>query len=206
MIKLKTLGVTLFAALMLGGAASPSAFAEVTQWLASGAAITTAEEADSEAADVILKDSGSGAEVLCEGVTDKGTVGPKNAGTVTSVAFTIAKCKGLAVISTIDTMVILNLPWKTEISGGLDLIIAGTGGEPGYLLEGATLLGLVDDACTTNKGTTELSNVAGGVNANFPAAPLAVEKANCSIGGKEKGEVLGTDLNLLVNGETLTVS
>jgi hypothetical protein len=206
MKKFSILAIALFAALALSAVASSAAFAEVTQWLDNGAAITTAKEADSEAADVILKDSGTGGEVLCEGVTDKGTVGPGGADSVTSVTFTTAKCKGLAIISTVDNVTALNLPWTTQISGGLDLISAGTGGEPGYLIEGVTLLGLVDDSCTTNKGTTELANVTGGVNAIFPAVPAAAEKANCSIGGKEKGEVFGTDLNLLVNGDTLTVS
>jgi hypothetical protein len=206
MKKFNTVGVALVVALAFSALVSASAFAEVTQFLDNGAVITTAKEVDSEAADIILTDLGTGGEVLCENVTDKGTVGPGGVGSITSVLFTIALCKGLAIVSTIDNVVAQSLPWTIHISGGLALIDAGTGGEPGYLIEGVTLLGLVDDSCTTNKGTTELANVTGGVSAMFPAEPLAAEKANCSIGGKEKGDVLGTDLILLINGDTLTVS
>jgi len=91
----------------------------------------------------------------------------------------------------------LNLPWLTQLLEPtlgvfVDDLTAGTGGNPGWLIE-CTVLGLkVTDECTTANGKTNIENLADGlVKVVFPEIVEPIEQANCTLGGVEQGLVVG---------------
>jgi len=224
MRKLHILGVAMFAVFAFAAVAASSASALSSVWLVNGALAPLTLVTSESLGVVLLEDMGSTpAMVNCEEVLNEGWVGPGSEDEVTSVVFMKAcavpakaenlenkevtnNCKS----GTEATVVALNLPWNTLIvlSAGvfLDALTAGGNG-PGYKVECTNILGgKSTDECTTQKGTTELTNEGENVLSVFPAAPAPSEFANCSIGGKEQGLVSG-DVDLFAPaGSTLAVS
>jgi hypothetical protein len=97
----------------------------------------------------------------------------------------------------------LNTPWTTTLEEAeWDLISKGPGaaGQPAWLIECNTLLGLVDDVCSVSAEHTPLVlvevlkevGVPNLVTMLFPRDPLLSSEAEtCTVGGKEQGLVIG---------------
>jgi hypothetical protein len=106
------------------------------------------------------------------------------------------------------TVAVRGLPWKTEVvlSGStyVELILSEAGKVPGYTVDCTTILGLIEDVCTGEMGMI-LTNVSGGVNAEFSENETINPPLNCSLGGEKSGLVLGSSLITSSSG-TLTVS
>jgi hypothetical protein len=97
-------------------------------------------------------------------------------------------------------LVALDLGWTTvleQMATGvwLDKTTAGTGGEPGWLLECTIpLIGKVNDECSTNNGTVILTNneTNGTIEEELPETTESkTEQVNCTLGGNEEGLVIG---------------
>jgi len=215
----------MFAVFAFAAVAASSASALSSVWLVNGALAPLTLVTSESLGVVLLEDMGSTpAMVNCEEVLNEGWVGPGSEDEVTSVVFMKAcavpakaenlenkevtnNCKS----GTEATVVALNLPWNTLIvlSAGvfLDALTAGGNG-PGYKVECTNILGgKSTDECTTQKGTTELTNEgASAVLSEFPAAPAESEFANCTIGGELQGLVSGNVDIFPPAGDTLAVS
>jgi hypothetical protein len=222
---MKKIQILMFAlvAVFAGSAfAASSAFAE-SEFLVSGAVITAPVEVNDESVGAILLEDdatlGGKSDVLCEEVLTLGTVGEIVGGvfnpkldTVTSVEF-MKKCTidsgPCSEVDVPEGVQAVHLPWLTEIvlSGTtfVDLIL-GTAGVPGYLIECLTILGLIEDVCTTEAGTTTITNEAEDIDATFPASPQEIEEANCTQGNAHSGIVGGVSLILTESGLSLAVS
>jgi hypothetical protein len=210
MRKLQVLGLAAIAVFALSiVVVSP---ANAKEWLVDGKAITEAEgelPVDSEG-EVLLEDMKLGIGVLCK-VTDTGDVGPGKFDKVLTVTFTGCVADPGCTFEETDKVAPLNLPWLTEIelmSEGLILDkIEGIGAEAGYLVECAVpLFGLADDTCTTNKGTVDIENLPlekpKDVDVLFNEnEPVESEFANCTLGGKLTGLVVGEQLVLMSGAE-----
>jgi hypothetical protein len=204
-------------AAMAFGAVSASAL----EWLCAGA-VGPCKVVSANLEVLRLEDSGALAGVECavETVTDTGTVGPgANDETITTeFAKPETNCKPTAKAfnledkevanscTKVDNVAAVNLTWKTELvadaEGKWDLLLKGSGaGQPGYLVECVTPLGLVDDTCLANAASTPLvwvENLAAEVGGKKLVTILflrdllaAAEYATCSVGGKEQGLVVG---------------
>jgi hypothetical protein len=202
--------------------AASSAFA-ISEFLVSGAVITAPVEINDESVGTILLEDeatlGGKSAILCEEVLTLGTVGEIVGGvfnpkldTVTSVEFMkgcVIDSRPCMELEVPNGVLAVNLPWLTEIalsgSAFVDLIL-GTAGQPGYLIECETILGLVEDVCTTEAGTTTITNEAEDIDATFPASPLEIEKAGCTLGNAHSGVVGGVSLILTESGLSLAVS
>jgi hypothetical protein len=222
MKRLRVAGLALLATLAFGAIAVASASALSSVWLVNASTIASKVLVLSEAT-LLFEDMGLvPAGFTCALVANEGWVGPGSEDEVTSVTFNVGSCfldpksenlKEEAVsnsCTSIDSVSVIGLPWKTLVvlSGTVFLDqITGTA-NPGYLVECVTSLGLVDDACTTQKGTTILeNNSSNGVTAIFPKKPEAEsEFANCSVGGNLQGLVVGESLTFTESGLPLTVS
>jgi len=226
MWKRRILGVAMFAVFAFGAVAVSSALALSSVWLVNGALAPLTLVTSESLGVVLIEDMSNStpAMINCEEVLDEGWVGPGSEAEVTSVVF-MKKCSVPAKAENLKkeevsnscksgteaTFTPLNLPWKTLIvlvgAVFLDqLTAAGTG--PGYKVECTNILGgKSTDECTTQKGTTELTNEgASAVLSEFPAAPAESEFANCTIGGELQGLVTG-DVDIFAPaGDTLAVS
>jgi hypothetical protein len=221
---MKKIQILMFAlvAVFAGSAfAASSAFAE-SEFLVSGAVITAPVEVNGESVGAILLEDESTAagksDILCEEVLTLGTVGEIVGGvfnpkldTVTSVEFmklcTIdtGPCES---IGSEDKVLAVHLPWLTEIvltEGAFVDLILGTEGQPGYLIECTTVVGLIEDVCITENGTTTITNEAEDIDATFPI-PTAAEKESCTQGNAKSGVVGGVSLILTESGLGLSVS
>jgi hypothetical protein len=155
-------------------------------------------------------------EVLCSGA-NTGSVGPGKFDRIEKI--TEIQCVEGKNCEKLDkTAEPRNLPWQTELvepkAGEVrDHITNGGNGEPGWAVTCTVpVLGEREDVCTTEKGTTVLKNtvtkgVAGEllVLADFEK-PVEEEKANCTVGGTKKGEVLGSIAILQASGQALRIS
>jgi len=215
----------MFAVFAFAAVAASSASALSSVWLVNGALAPLTLVTSESLGVVLLEDMGSTpAMVNCEEVLNEGWVGPGSEDEVTSVVF-MKKCAVPAKAEKLNkeestnfcksgteaTATAVNLPWKTLIvlvgAVFLDqLTAAGTG--PGYKVECTNILGgKSTDECTTQKGTTELTNEgASAVLSEFPAAPAESEFANCTIGGELQGLVSGNVDIFPPAGDTLAVS
>jgi hypothetical protein len=187
-----------------------SAFA-ADEWLANGAAISTALTANTEG-ELLLEDTSLGLDVNCSGKFE-GTVGPGAADEITKVVDLEGKnplhCSAASCEGGLATVTPVHLPWKTKVvlSGEkfLDELGPGTGGEPGYKVSGCKILGIeTTDECT-GKTDSELTNGTGDVNGTFSENEAITPRGNCTFGGEKKGLVVGTGLTS-VSGVTLSVS
>jgi hypothetical protein len=220
---------TLFAILALSAFAATSAFATTSEWLEDAKAMGAAG-ASTITGELELTDAGIGTTALCEGSFD-GTVGPggedmielvlDKAGNEVTAAKPIT-CSfvklGPCLSTSAPVLWPLHLPWLTEIElmtvGTedlyLDKIMSGGQGEPGYaLLCFDKVFNLdVTDECT-NSTSADLENMLGekDVLGIFnPGNGINSEKAKCSIGGANTGELVGEGLITLDNGLDLEVS
>jgi|HubBroStandDraft_6_1064221.scaffolds.fasta_scaffold222598_2 hypothetical protein len=155
-------------------------------------------------------------EVLCSGA-NAGSVGPGKFDRI--VTITEIQCEAGKNCEKLDkTAEPRDLPWQTELvepkAGEVrDHITSGGNGEPGYAVTCTVpILGEREDVCTTEKGTTGVKNVVTkGVSgellvlADFEK-PEKAEKANCTVGGKEAGEILGSIAILQASGQGLRIS
>jgi hypothetical protein len=109
----------------------------------------------------------------------------------------------------IDAITAIDLPWLTELivdePNLLDLVLNGENGLPGYLLECATVLGLMDDACTGEHATTTVTNGTEDVDISF-SIPTAEEELGCIQGNSKSGVIDGEFLVLTESGLSLAVS
>jgi hypothetical protein len=215
MKKLHIIGLAVIAVFAFSAAVTTSAFALESVILVNAVKPTAAVTVTSASSGkVLLEDMGTlAARVECEGVTNEETLeaGGKNIVikkvTFTKACTTPAKAEKLngteeanacTSVDAGESVSALHLPWLAEVvlSAGVfltSLVAAAGGGAPGYKVECNTALGLVTDECSTEKGTTTLTNNAGGtITAAFPAAPVEAEFANCTIGGNLQGLVTGS--------------
>jgi hypothetical protein len=200
-------------AIMAVGAGSASA----VEWLCGGVAKSKCKVDSENLTALVLEDMGANSAVECEpgAVTDEGTAGPGAVDETIGVNFTVSKCKPAAkaenlskekvanLCEKVEAMAPVDLPWKTEIEeSNWDLISQNGKGQPGYLVECKTIIGKVDDVCTTKEEATralvELVNLAAEgaepklVDGIFLENPLvASQAATCTVGGAENGLVKG---------------
>ena len=174
--------------------------------------ITSAEKVKSQGSlklsDINIPIAGT-VEVSCSG-TDTGTVGPGKTDVTESI--TVASCTaGKNCEKLIKNAEPLHLPWKTELFNTektvRDAIKADGKGEPGWAVECKVLGVTKKDECTTETGTTLMSNVLTNgellVLADFESKS---GKAKCTVGGANSGEVIGGIANLKENGWGLRVT
>jgi hypothetical protein len=174
------------------------------EWLIGGVAATTSVAVDSS--DLLeLEDMGTGVKISCEG-TDEGTVGSEGKDEETGDTETLLSCLVLAGSTCIKILAVkaVNLPWKTVVSEGRDFAYEGTGGAPGWLVECETILGKVDDTCTTTEGSTALKNLENGTVETLYDGQSG--EANCTVGGAKTGLLSGSGTLLTVSGLALAWS
>jgi len=204
MRKIYLLGVALCAVLVSSAVAGSAALAvETASWLIGGTAITLATEP------VHVEILAEGHLLLWEDMKAPGTPDfecePEGLGFLYSNGEDLQETyacrnpvdkKGTCAAGSIRVEY-LNLPWLTQLLEPnlgvfVDDLTAGTGGNPGWLVE-CTVLGIkVTDTCTTANGKTNLKNLADGlVEVEFPEVVEKSEQANCTLGGAEEGLVAG---------------
>jgi hypothetical protein len=147
----------------------------------------------------LLEDMNSGVDINCEGITGEGTVGTEtgNVGArfalVTRVTFSLPKCKSN--VGELLEMTIIHLPWLIAlVLNGTSFLgpILGTGaGAPGYKIV-LDVLGVTEtDECTSETGTTEVTNDESATLAKFLESTTEAESATCSLSKKSTGLVVG---------------
>jgi hypothetical protein len=229
MKRFQLLGLMLVAIFAIGVVAASAASAVtflLAEWLAAGAAITTAQATDQEG-ELELEDSkvlGQKVVILCSGFLD-GTVSGNGTDEITkllSLAGVDAgeplvgpgvTCTNTANCGGTPKVWAKKLPWKTAaelmIDGTetffVDLIINGE-----YESECTVLGTKVTDECTSPEVATELTNEAGGiVDVKFsdPFQELAgLTLGTCTVGGALSAAVTGLGSALLTSGTALTIS
>jgi hypothetical protein len=225
MKKIQTLGLALAALFVFSAMLAATASAEITllaEWLAAGAAITTAL-ASATTGEILLEDTKvpliGKVAVVCSGILD-GTVNANGVDEITKV-LTLAGVEtgtplvaGTGLLCTTQTACEnnadievwpLGLPWPTLLfkmeSGAFLDLVAKSGYEVACLV-----LGAVSDECTSTD--TELLVQNGATGAETPSGSKAEPLANCSQGGAGAGnnETVGKALITLTEGGELTVS
>jgi len=233
MKRLQILGVALVAVFAVSAMVASLASAAVTfllaEWLAAGAAITTAQASDAEGELELVALNGGGfgvkVKVLCSGILD-GTVGPGSEGTVTKllsltgVEIPTTALSGTGLTCTNDencteplVWADLESPWKTELELMIDgtetffvnLILAG-----GYYVE-CLILGITtNELCSTAETAVQTTNEAGGLVDQLFSDTFQVlaelKLGTCTAGGAESAEVIGLGTLLLTSGTALTAS
>jgi hypothetical protein len=155
-------------------------------------------------------------EVLCS-LEKTGTVGPGKFDRITTI--TNINCTAGKNCEKLDkAMEPRNLPWQTELvepkAGEIrDHITSGGSGEPAWVVTCTVpILGEREDICAGEKITAVVKNVVTkGVSGELLVLgvfekPTTAEKLNCTVGGKEAGEILGSIALLQANGQGLRAS
>jgi hypothetical protein len=221
MRRLAMVGGTL-AALALASVAFGVTSASALEWLCNGVGGSKCKTDAANLEVLLLEDSGVPAAVECavETVVSTGTVGAGVADETITAAFVEASknCKPAAKAfnledkevangcTAVDNVVAINLPWASRLEEATwDLLMKGSGaaGQPGYLLECMTLLGLIDDVCTVNEASTPLIKLENLIEAGVPklvtmdferdllGGQASKEYPSCTDGGKEEGLIVG---------------
>lgn len=99
----------------------------------------------------------------------------------------------------------VDLPWTTSVALSGTAFTDAITKEPGYLIECKALGIKVDDTCKGNT-STELVNVATGVEGIFSESETITPAANCTIGGEKAGLAVGSGITTHLTGGTLSVS
>ena len=204
MKKIHILGITLFAMLGFGALSAGSAFAvETAQWLVDSATIALTESWNVNiTGELLLEDMNATLkpDVLCIEVLGLGFLYSNGEDTVTEGE--CMKEESMTSGVSCETPKPVNLPWLTQLvqvgtapPEFLDEIKSDGKGEPGWTVT-CTALGVkVTDVCTTENGKPkqESNATTGEVESVFvEVLPLKTEEANCTVGGKEQGLVVGS--------------
>jgi hypothetical protein len=194
MSRIRIIGLALVAVFAFSAVAAASASA-APEWLVAGAKPTSPVAVTSKTEGKLkLTDEGVGVTVECEG-TDKGTVGPKSADTVSTVTpkNPCTVTAGTALCGTTANASALHLSWETSliepVAGEIRDEVKNSTNNPGWKVE--CLGGLkTTDECTGDSSTLIHNNTpaAGVVTAEFEAKSA---HANCTVGGTGKGKVEG---------------
>lgn len=235
MKKIHVLGLVLFAVFAFSSVIASAAFAE-SEWLAGGLAIGVALAADTAGTVLLINLEGGAVliEVECSGLFE-GTVGPGAADTITDavglegtvigtleegdtnktgLSCTVVKTAGgildceansLATVWVDFLNLELSLVWATKIE------LVGTEfrddiqAESGYEVECKTPVGSLTNLCGEELTSSKLENMTTekGVLGIFDANSQSVK---CTLTGAASGDLGGSGLITLTNGETLSVS
>jgi hypothetical protein len=216
-------GLALMAIFSMGAIISSAASAEVALWLHNGADITTGTLATQSTGLLELTDlgaTGGAVTVNCDGILD-GWVGPEGLDEISEVLTlggvknteNLIECEvvtgkeGACQTSMLANVIPKGLPWLSQLelmaTGAEEYLDVVTSAAPkfGYKVICLTILGETPDECLQETATQTLKNVTGGVE----GVSKEEETGTCTIGGK-KGDISGSGLTTLNNGETLTVS
>jgi hypothetical protein len=197
MKKIQIMGLALVAMFAFSVVAAGSASAN--EWLVKKAAIAAGASVvvniTTKGQTLLLEDTATGTDVLCEG-TGKGLVLPAGKDLQETVSVLVADCTLDAVGSCTKLEAVggVFLSWETALEEPkakewLDKILKGTGGNPGWLVECNSILGKIDDTCTSTEGKPQATNLA---NETVELTFLAGEPlATCSLFGGKTGKVEG---------------
>jgi hypothetical protein len=219
MRKIQLLGLLVFASFAISVVAASAASAEVGLWTANGKEITSALNTTAtgllELTD--LKATGGAVTVNCEGALD-GYVEANGLTYISEVLYLGVKEPGNLIIcsfvkaglceGTEANVEPIGLPWEDLLvltstgTGYVDEVVKVGGGSLGYMVTCKTILGETLDECTQAEATQEVKAVATGVEG------VSKEENNgtCSIGGSKEGDIVGSGISTLVNGELLGVT
>lgn len=175
----------------------------------------TSTEAARTKGSLLLKDTAAliNSQVECSGESI-GSVGPGKFGRVDKIEVSPAQCRVVRGCGTLLNVKAVHLPWQTELyeseKGVILQALSSTGaGEPGWEVECEAGGTVVADKCEQGAGTQEsilLANKATGTELLVLGTFQHLRKANCSAGGKEKGEVVGALAGLISSTVGLRVS
>jgi hypothetical protein len=151
-----------------------------------------------------IEDKGvGGLKVSCT-ASSVGTVKPEGEDETTTV--TLSSCSPLGTCTKVTEAKAVHLPWKTQLAGtkttARDATYEGTGGNPGWLMICETLLGKIEDECTTTEGSTAVKNLTSSVEELFDESS---GEGSCTIGGTKEGLTFGAFEVLTLSGEALSV-
>jgi hypothetical protein len=204
MKKIHIFALALFAMLLFSSFVASVSFAEeLPQWLINGEPILLGESFDADILPhespnelILLEDTGAPGtpDILCEVTNALGWLLPNGEDLqVTGECINAEDMKATCEAAAPMMISSVNLPWTTQLLepvAGLfvDDIIAGTGGNPGYVIKCRVLFITVTDTCTTVSGDAELTNVVDGlVLGVFDEAVTAL----CTLNNTETGLVSG---------------
>jgi hypothetical protein len=212
------LGVTLLALFAFGALTAASAFAQPTfllaEWSIGGTNVTVELRVEA-AGELTLKDSGFKASVLCSAILD-GWLGPNSLDYVSEVltlgnGLTSNPLGSVALLcATVETCGAtpapeawaVNIPWETELElmeqdGEIffaDFVTSPSAAKTvGWSVQ-CTILGVSEeDECTAASAVSELRPGLGPKESFSPAFTIlaGAKLANCTLGGKERGEITG---------------
>jgi hypothetical protein len=193
------------------------ASAEVGLWAADGKEVTT--ELDATATGSLdltdLGAPGGAVTVDCEGALD-GYVEAGGLDHISEVLYlgkketeNLIECEvvkgheGLCETGMLADVIPTGLPWESrlELSGAkfVDHTASVGGGSLGYMVTCLTILGETLDECTQASAEQEMKEVSGGVE----GVSKEEDTGNCSLGGNREGDIEGSGLTTLTNGEKL---
>ncbi len=171
-----------------------------------------------------LIDEGVSSTIQCTAEEEgEGAVGPGNKGRITSgkVNSPSTNCKritGACEVGKIEEVKAVDLPWQTELveteKKVQNKLEGTTNGEPGWAVTCKSAAGKITDTCTAESGKPPtlitLERVKTPRTGGFELLVLGTflnktnSKAKCSLGGAEKGEVIGQTSTLLISGAGLS--
>ncbi len=190
---IRTLGLTVVAVFALSAVAASTASA--IQWLGNGHLIGEPILVLS-LGPLLLADlaaTGGPVAIACTG-RNHGTVGPEARDLILSITATSCSFEehGACMVTPDPIATAVHLPWVTRLLtiGGVtrDMIESSGNGTPGWRVDCMTLLGLVQDECTSTEGNPKIENMSGGDIAELFEAS---ETASCTLGNGTSGMVTG---------------
>jgi hypothetical protein len=226
MKQIHVLWIPLCAAFAVSAVISSSAFA-VGKVLLNGAEITSSISAEASG-ELLLEDMNmvGKPDILCSAVLDINIEAGGATGSIeaeltlskellesTSPLGDLIECEAHSTCTNPLDEVEIHLPWDIEVKltvGERYYLLAGNSGagEPGTVIDCNTLVGLVEDTCTTDFGTSALlENVTGGILSEFLETETEgiTPPGNCTLGGASEGLIVGSGLITSPSG-TLSLS
>jgi hypothetical protein len=223
--RLRVLAIALVAMFAVGVLVASAAYAEEgewlagsnAEWLANGSSITGVGLVASTTGLLELTDlkaPGGSVTADCEGSFD-GTLGTEGIGEIVEALYlgkketeSLLECEivkskeGLCETSMLADVIPIGLPWVTQLSeeaGKFVEKIIPVDGALGYMVVCLTILGETLDECTVSEGRSEAHNLTDDVE-------TVVEEegtGNCSLGGSGGGDISGSLVVALGDGESL---
>jgi hypothetical protein len=205
------------AVVLVGAFDVTSAAAETPEWQVNGSSISAGESAgvssETKAGSLLLlEDMGAVGkpDILCE-IAEKGLLLAEGKDEETE-----ATCSKLVddsgVCGSGSKVTPVHLPWTTQLLEPEERVIVddatkGTGGAPGWLVDCLSLIGLVEDECTTESGSVLIiKNLeSGSVETEFTEEGIGSE-ANCSVGGGKQGLSAGRIVISSTEGKKIIVN